>query len=202
LAEKVDSSAVRAEFGLPPDAFLLGHVGRFDRDKNHTHLIAVTAEVRRRVPNTYLLLVGDGKLRPAIEYDAVRKGVRHRVVFAGGRSDVARLLRAMDVFVFPSQFEGLGLAAVEAQAAGLPCILSEGLPEEATVVAPLVRRVSLSQSAEEWAEVILSIRAAPPAIEPDEAQAMVAKSPFNVRVGIEQLEQLYPSARRGQEVLR
>lgn len=202
FAEKADSSRVRAEFGLPPDAFVLGHVGRFVSFKNHTHLVAVAAEVRRSVPNTYLLLVGDGKLRPAIENEAVRRGIRDRVLFAGGRGDVARLLRAMDVFVFPSQFEGLGLAAVEAQAAGLPCILSEGVPEEATVVAPLVRRVALSQSAAEWAEAVLSIRAARSAIDADAARAMVAASPFNVRDGIEQLQQLYASARRGGEVFR
>jgi glycosyltransferase involved in cell wall biosynthesis len=202
FAEKVDASAVRAEFGIPQDAFVLGHVGRFVPFKNHSHVVAVAAAVLRRVSNTYLLLVGDGNLRPAIEDEAVRRGVRDRVIFAGGRGGVARLLRAMDVFVFPSQFEGLGLAAVEAQAAGLPCILSEGVPEEATVVAPLVRRVALSQSAAEWAEAILSIRAARPAVNPDAARARVAASPFNVHVGIGQLQQLYASARRGEEVLR
>ncbi len=195
FAQEVDSAAVRAELGLPADAFVLGHVARFVPVKNHTLLVAVAAEVLRYVPNTYLLLVGDGELRPTIEAEAVRRRIRHRVVFTGGRGDVARLMKgAMDVFVFPSLCEGLALAAIEAQAAGLPCVFSGGVPEEATVVPALVRRLAPSQPAETWTEAVLAVRSARPAVSGSEALAMVEKSPFNIRVGLEQLQQLYASA--------
>lgn len=203
FAEKVDPSVIRAELGLPSDALVLGHVGRLAACKNHALLVALLAAMPRETPPPYLLLVGEGEMRSAIEDEAARRGVGERIVFAGGRADVARLLKgAMDVFVFPSHYEGLGLAAVEAQAAGLPCLLSDGVPDEATVVAPLVRRMSLSQPPAAWAETVLELRANRPAIDREQARAIVENSPFNVRDGIEQLQQLYFEARSGEEASR
>lgn len=197
FTEEVDSPAVRAELGLPPDAFVLGHVGRFVPCKNHQLLVAITAALRRRVPNSYLLLVGVGELRPAIEEEAERRGVRDRVLFAGARNDVPRLLKgAMDVFVFPSLYEGLPLAAIEAQAAGLPCLLSDAISEETCVVASLVRRVALAQPAEVWADAVLAALASGSAISRAEALAAMVRSTFNIRNGVERLQQLYETARR------
>lgn len=190
--EKVDALAVRAELGLPANSFVLGHIGRFAACKNHALLVAIAAELARTLPETYLLLVGEGALRSSIEAEAERCGIRSRVVIVGGRSDVPRLLKgAMDIFLFPSHYEGLGLAAIEAQAAGLPCVLSDAIPEEATVVPSLVRRVGLTQPLEAWLTAIEATRSASPVVSADGAWAIVEKSPFNLRTGVEQLARLY-----------
>jgi glycosyltransferase involved in cell wall biosynthesis len=188
----VDPGAVRAELGLPLDAFVIGHVGSFINAKNHTFLVDIACEVAARDPHTWVLLVGDGPLSPAIRQQVAQVGLADRVVFAGTRSDVPQLMQgAMDVFVFPSLFEGLGLVLVEAQAAGLPCVSSAAIPEEADVVKPLVRRVSLAQPASAWAEVILAARAAGPGVTRQEALALVTHSSFNMRTNIEHLERIY-----------
>jgi glycosyltransferase involved in cell wall biosynthesis len=118
---------VRAGWGLERDAVVLGHVGRFEPQKNHAFLLEILAAARRIDPRVRPLLMGDGPLRPWVERRAAELGLR--AVFTGSRGDVPRLmLGAMDAFVFPSRFEGLGLAMVEAQAAGLPVIAADVHP--------------------------------------------------------------------------
>ena len=188
----VDPISVRAELGIPPDAFVVGHVGRFFEQKNHTFLVDIAAEVARREPSMFLLLVGDGALRPAIEQKVARAGLADRVVFAGVRPDVPRLmLGAMDVFVLPSFHEGLPLVGIEAQSAGLPVILSDSITEELDGVIPLVQRMSLSQPASAWAEAALAARDAVPAIAQPEAVKLVEKSPFSIQTCVKQLEDIY-----------
>ena len=140
--------AVRRELGISEDALVVGHVGRFDPQKNHSFLLNIFAEMP---DGTLLLLVGDGVLRHKVEQQAEALGVRDRIIFAGVRSDVHRLLQAMDVFLFPSLFEGLGIVAVEAQAAGLPCLISDGVPM-ACRATELVTQLPLSAGAGAWAE--------------------------------------------------
>ncbi len=155
--QKIDTVAVRTKFGIPVNAFVIGHVGRFVPVKNHTFILDIAAEVIKKQPKMYLLLVGDGSLRPEIEQKASSLGLRERVIFAGIQSDIPCIMRgAMDVFLFPSLYEGLGNVRLEAQASGLPCIVSDVVPEEGDLVKPLVRRISLSQPASVWAEVILT----------------------------------------------
>lgn len=188
----VDPAAVRAELNIPPDAFVIGHVGSFGRQKNHTFLVEIAAEVAKREPKMVLLLIGDGSLRPAIEQKVAQAGLTGRVVFAGLRPDVPRLmLGAMDVFLFPSLFEGLGLVLVEAQAAGLPSIFSDMVPEEADIVKPLMQRMSLSQPASAWAEAVLAARDGTPVMTRPDALAVVKKSPFGIQTSIKQLEDVY-----------
>jgi glycosyltransferase involved in cell wall biosynthesis len=156
----VEPATVRAELGIPADAFVIGHVGRFYVQKNHAFLVNIAAEVARREPKMRLLLVGDGPLRPAIKDRVARSGIADKTIFAGVRPDVPRLmLGAMDVFVLPSLFEGLPLVGIETQAAGLPLIRSDVISPEMDVVQPLIQRVSLTQQVSDWAEAIL---AAPP----------------------------------------
>jgi glycosyltransferase involved in cell wall biosynthesis len=193
----LDAVAVRRELHLPKDALVLGHVGRFVKCKNHGFLMEVAAEVARCHPDTYLLLVGDGPLRRAVEEQASWLGLRERVVCAGARADVPRLLRAMDLFLFPSHYEGLGLAAVEAQAAGLPCLLTDVIPGEATVVPRLVRRLALAEPASAWAEAALAARAEPWPNRRDEALAAVAESPFNIQTSVRELQEIYRRAAVG-----
>ena len=188
----VDPIAVRAELDIPPDAFVIGHVGRFFEQKNHVFLVDIAAEVARREPKMFLLLVGGGSLWSAIEQKVNQAGLADRVVFAGVRPDVPRLMvGAMDVFLFPSLSEGLGIVLIEAQSAGLPCIVSDAVPKEADVVKPLIRRISLSQPASAWAEAILAARDAAPTITQPEAMTIMEKSPFNIQTSVKQLEVVY-----------
>jgi glycosyltransferase involved in cell wall biosynthesis len=193
FARPVDRQATRARLGLPPDALVVGHVGRFAPMKNHAVLVDVFARVRDRRPDARLLLVGDGPLRDKIERKVDALGLREAVVFAGSRADVPELLRgAMDVFVFPSVYEGLGLAIVEAQAAGLPCVIANGVPPEATVVPDLIQRRDLAESPEQWAATILMHhgarheRGAHAAID-----RAILESPYTIRASVDALERAY-----------
>jgi glycosyltransferase involved in cell wall biosynthesis len=147
-------NSMRRELQIPDDAFVVGHVGRFNTVKNHTFLLDVFAKANAQNENLVLLLVGDGDLRAEMEQKAATLGISDRVIFTGVRSDVPDLMQAMDCFVFPSLYEGLGIVAVEAQAAGLPCLVSDGVPVEC-VKTDLVKHIPLSASTTQWAEEIL-----------------------------------------------
>jgi glycosyltransferase involved in cell wall biosynthesis len=184
----LDPAAIRDSLGLPDGAFVVGHIGRFAHQKNHEFLIELFGKVRSACPEAYLLLVGDGELRHDIERQVESIGLGERVVFAGERGDVPRLLTgAMDVFVFPSRFEGLPVALLEAQAAGLPCVVSDTIAEDATVIPSLVQRLTLGAPVDEWVSAIVHARGAPK----EETCAIFARSPFNVVNGARNLERLY-----------
>jgi glycosyltransferase involved in cell wall biosynthesis len=188
----VNRAAVRAEMGIAADALVLGHVGRFFEQKNHEFLVEIAAEVAKREPRAILLLVGDGPLRTQTEQKVASLGLRDRVIFAGVRADVHQLmLGAMDVFVFPSLYEGLGLVLIEAQAAGIPCVISDTVPQEADLVLPLMRRVSLSASPAIWAEALLAGRHAVSFPPQAECLRLVERSPFNISTSAARLEELY-----------
>jgi glycosyltransferase involved in cell wall biosynthesis len=184
----VDRTDVRSEFGFRPSEPVFGHVGRFDMAKNHRFLVEIAAEIVRREPNARFLFVGDGPLRSEIEIQLRATGIRDRVILTGSRPDVPRLLLgAMDAFLFPSRWEGLSLALVEAQAAGLPAIVSDSMPMEADVVPDLINRQSLRQPAAVWAESALHHRhrSTPGTLD------IIEGSPFNVITSAKKLSKLY-----------
>lgn len=148
--------AVRTKLGICDDEILVGHVGRFSPPKNHEFLVEVFAECVKINPKAKLLLVGDGNLRQRIEEKVRMLGLAENVIFTGVRNDVARLMQAMDVFVFPSYYEGLGIVVIEAQAAGLPCLISDGVPIECKKT-NLVKQIPLSEGAKSWASVVMSV---------------------------------------------
>lgn len=145
---------MRMQLGIQPDTLVVGHVGRFNPVKNHTFLLDIFAEVIQRKRNAMLLLVGDGNLRVEMEQKAALLGISSNVIFTGVRSDVADLMQAMDCFAFPSLYEGLPVTLIEAQAAGLPCIISDGVPAECAKT-ELLRHIPLSVGFTQWAEEIL-----------------------------------------------
>jgi glycosyltransferase involved in cell wall biosynthesis len=150
--QPVESDRVRRELGIPGYAPVVGHVGRFALQKNHKFLLEVFDEIQKRVPTVHFLLVGDGPLRTEIEAQSRAQGLWGKMHFAGIRTDVPRLMRgAMDLFVFPSLFEGLPIAVIEAQAAGLPCIVSDTITIEAGVLRDRFTQLSLSKGPDEWA---------------------------------------------------
>ena len=148
-------AGIRKAFGYA-DELVIGHVGRFDAAKNQSFLLDVFSEIVKREPNAKLLLVGDGPLRKQIEDKATVLGLSDRVIFTGVRSDVADLLQAMDILVFPSKNEGLPVTLVEAQTAGLPCVISDSIPKDAVITKNLVTTLSLQDSPAKWAEHVLS----------------------------------------------
>ncbi|WAA12116.1 glycosyltransferase family 1 protein [Fervidibacillus halotolerans] len=143
----------RKEFKIE-NKFVIGHVGRFNIPKNHSLLIDIFKKVHDKNQNTVLMLVGDGELRPIIEKKVNELGLSDYVIFTGVRSDIPELLQATDVFVFPSLYEGLPVTLVEAQAAGLPCIISDTITDEVKIT-NLVEKLPLNLSAKEWAEKVL-----------------------------------------------
>jgi len=190
----IDPAVVRAGLGIPAQAFVVGHVGRFAGPKNHAFLVQIAGEIARREPGAYFLLIGDGPLRPAVQERVAEMGLGDRVVFAGLRPDVPRiLLGAMDVFLLPSLWEGLPLSGLEAQAAGLPIVLSDVITKEIDAVKPLVRRLSLSQPASIWAEAALTTKDTVPGITQPEALALLEMGPFNIQQGVKALEEVYAS---------
>ena len=146
---------VRAELGVG-DKTVIGHVGRFDLQKNHPFLLQTFCAIRARRSDAVLLLVGDGKDLQKIQAEAHSLEIENSIRFLGVRTDVNELLQAMDVFVFPSLYEGLPVTLVEAQTAGLPCVISDRISEECILTEGLVTVERLESSAEQWAEHILS----------------------------------------------
>ena len=191
LRQEVSREEVRRELGIPLDARVVGHVGSFRPPKNHAFLLEIAAEVVKLRAEVRFLLLGDGPLRPQMEAMARDLGIEKNVIFAGARSDVPRLmLGAMDLFVFPSLWEGLGIVLVEAQAAGLRCVCSDAVPPEAAVVPDVVRYVRLSAGAGEWAAVVLRTLEYGRLREAG-ALELIAKGDFNVQKSCQDLIGLY-----------
>lgn len=147
---------VRSEFGIADEQLVVGHIGRFNRQKNHKFLIEVFAEVLKQKPDALMMLVGDGDKKSEIKEQIKSLAIEKSVIFTGIRSDVPALLSAMDVFVFPSFYEGMPNTVIEAQATGLPCVIADTITEEAGFT-DCVHYKSLSNSAEAWANKTLSL---------------------------------------------
>ncbi len=145
---------IRRTFGFGENQLIVGHVARLCEVKNQKFLIEIIAELVSTEPNAKLLLVGDGELREQLEIQAEESGIADSVIFTGSRSDVQDLLQAMDVYVLTSFSEGLSVSAVEAQACGLPCVLSSAVSEE-TDISGAVKFVSLEETPGKWAEAII-----------------------------------------------
>jgi len=144
----------REELGLKEEPLVI-HIGRFHPQKNHEFLLDVFYEVLKFEPAAKLLLVGEGPLMDKVKQKISKLKIGGSVIVAGVRSDVPDLLQAADILLFPSLFEGLPGVVLEAQAAGLPCIVSDSVTEEVGVT-DLVQYVSLTKSTAFWADEIVS----------------------------------------------
>ena len=147
-------SELRSELGLD-GKFVIGHIGRFCYQKNHDFLIDIFKEVYSHNPKARLLLIGDGEDRKNIESKVHKLHLNDAVLFMGNRTDVDRLYQAMDAFLFPSRYEGLGLVAVEAQIRGLRVLASTEVPSEAKISTGM-EFLSLSDGPDIWAEKIIA----------------------------------------------
>ncbi|NRG47241.1 glycosyltransferase [Bacillus sp. CRN 9] len=143
---------IRERYGID-SKFVIGHIGRFHKQKNHEFLIEVFKEVNNLYSNSVLLLVGDGSVKEEIIAKVSNLNLDENVIFMGIREDISDLLQAFDIFLFPSLNEGLGIVAIESQAASLKTFVSDGVPAEVKIT-DYVEFISLKKSALEWAEQI------------------------------------------------
>lgn len=176
----------RKELGFS-DEFIVGHIGRFSYQKNHEYLLRVFAEVLKLKKNAILLLLGDGELREEIERKISELSLNEHVVLAGVRKDANRILNAMDCFVFPSHFEGLGIVAIEAQCNSLPCFINETFPTELDINSNL-HRLSLQSGPNVWAREIVEKSKRIPA---DEAVGNVRQAGYDIKQVSKKLEEVY-----------
>lgn len=167
----------RDQYGIPDDTLVLGHVGRFTREKNQSFLMDLMAYLLETNPDIFakLVLVGDGELKERVEEEARQKKLQDHVIFAGASDQVSSYLQMFDIFLFPSFYEGLGIAGLEAQAAGLPVLASDGIPASMKVT-DRVWFLSLDEK-KAWCEAILKEKGK----ERTDACDAIKKNGFDIR---------------------
>lgn len=187
-----DLDRVRHELGVPPTSLVLGTIGRLAPEKNLSMLLRIGAELHRRGIDFRTLLLGDGPLHHALEEEARTLGIGPFLLPIRTSREVARVLcGAMDVFVFPSLGEGLGLALLEAQAAGVPCVVSEHANPASVVIPSLVHKVRLRAGPTRWADKITAVHGRKLPLE--RALEHVERSPFEATRTVRRIESLYLS---------
>jgi len=177
---------MRAELGVG-DSLLFGHVGNFIAPKNHRFMIEIMAQVVKTEPTAKLLFAGRGDLMDEMKHYAKQCGVENNILFLGSRPDVDKLYQAMDALLFPSLHEGLPIAGLEAQAAGLPCLFSDGVTDE-ILVTDDARIYPLRNTAAQWAEQLIQM--AKDGKRPQTAEA-IARAGFDARQSTQTVENIY-----------
>lgn len=148
-------SLIREKYNLE-DKFVIGHIGRFDYQKNHLFMLNLFSQLINEIPNSVLMLIGDGFLRKDIEEKAKKLGINEKVIFGGSVENANDYYNAMDMFLFPSKFEGLGISLIEAQINGLNCVISSTIPEEAKLSRHVITH-SLDDDMSLWIKSIKDI---------------------------------------------
>ena len=170
------------------DSFVIGHVGHLAAVKNQSFLLRLMPEILKQKPNAKLLMLGEGEDRPMLERLIQELGLSEHVIMTGNVPNVPDFLSAMDVFAFPSVFEGMPLSIVEVQANGLPCVLSTGVPRD-VYLTDLVKPLSLD-APEPWVQEICSSRRANPDLYPP----LLKRSGFDIEDVIQKFYEIYERA--------
>lgn len=152
LSETKDE--IKKSLNIPNDAFVVGHIGRFSLQKNHEYLISIFEEVAKIKDNVYLFMIGKGKLKNNIIKNLEQKKLLGKTIILENRTDIPRLLKAMDIFVFPSFYEGFGNVIVEAQISKIPCLISDKIPKD-VILSKKIKQLSITLPAKEWANIII-----------------------------------------------
>ncbi|MDB5176815.1 MAG: glycosyl transferase group 1 family protein [Candidatus Saccharibacteria bacterium] len=184
--------SVRDDLHIKDDIFVIGHIGRFVDAKNHEFLIDIYHEVYKKNKKTALLLTGDGSLEGLVRKKVKDLNLEQNVIFLDATSNIPQLMQAMDVFVFPSKYEGLGIALIEAQAAGLKCLTSEGNVPLAAKVTENIKYLGLSEGAKYWAKEVLEINGKN--YKRKDTFDMIQKAGYNMKDEVGNIESLYRSA--------
>lgn len=146
---------IRNQYEIADSTFIIGNVGKLTPGKNQQFLLDVFRIVKDRYKDSKLFIVGGGDLEDDLKCKAKELGIDQDVIFSGMMNDASECYQAFDIFAFPSKFEGLGLALIEAQASGLKCIISDRIPTEA-IVTPDVKILGIDRQEKEWADYILN----------------------------------------------
>jgi glycosyltransferase involved in cell wall biosynthesis len=177
-----DREEIRKQYGITDEQILVGCVARITEQKNPFFLLEIFSLLHRQDNRYRLMMVGDGSLREQVEAKIVGLGLQEYVVLTGPRDDAYRYYSALDVFVLPSLFEGLGISFVEAQTNGLPTFASLAVPQEATI-SDLIEYLPLEDGAELWARRILASEGRKESPETDER--------YDIRIHVKELEDQY-----------
>lgn len=169
------------------EKFVVGHVGRFMYQKNHTYLIDIFEQVHKKNPNSVLLLIGEGELEEKIREKISKKGLMDAVIFTGSIPNVNEMYQMMDVFLLPSLYEGLPVVGVEAQASGVPCIFSDTVTEEVRIT-DVTEFISLTVSPERWADEILKHTKD---MERKDMTSEIINAGYSIYTEAQKLQQLY-----------
>lgn len=183
----IDRNKKRKELGVPESAFVVVHVGRFNPIKNHMFLIDVFDQIRKKKPEAFLVMVGRGDTEKEVWAELKKRHLEKAAMVLHDRKDVAEILQASDAAVFPSISEGLGIAVIEMQAAGLPCVASTGVPENACVSNKL-QFLRLELGAKAWADKLLEMCEDPMPIQ------YFGIEEWDIRHNVKQLEKMYEEA--------
>lgn len=181
---------IREQYHLG-ECFVIGHVGHLEKVKNQSFLLELMPELLKRKPETMLLLLGEGNDHRMLEEKIVKLELQDHVIMTGNVSNVSDYLSAMDVFAFPSLFEGMPLSIIEVQANGLPCVISDRVPKD-VFLTDLVHPLSLNDDKEKWIELICRLRRNSAQIYADDLKA----SGFDTSGVMRKIYQIYSKAER------
>lgn len=187
--ECIDRNKKRKELGVPINAFVVVHIGRFNPIKNHMFLIDVFEQIKKKKPEAFLLMVGKGDTEKEAWIELNKKHLEKSAMILHDRKDVPEILLASDVALFPSISEGLGIAVIEMQAAGLPCVASKGVPQMAKV-SNKIRFLGLDQGPKAWANELLVLTKEDKPIQYENLQE------WDIRQNVKELEKMYDEAMR------
>lgn len=179
----------RKELNINEKILVIGHVGRFVTVKNHEFLIEIFKEIHEKNKNSLLLLIGQGPLMEDIRTKVKKVGLEDNVRFLGQRQDVNELYQAMDIFIFPSLYEGLGMALIEAQCSGLQCIASSFVSRE-TEITPNIEFLSLELNPSNWAKEAL--RKTKNYLRKDYSNNIISNN-YDINIEVKKLEEKYKS---------
>lgn len=177
---------IKSKLNISDDVFLCGHVGSFTAPKNHIFLIEIFNKLLSIRPNAKLLCCGDGPLKEQVIEKAKSLGILDRIIFAGIIKNINEYMMAMDVLIFPSLFEGFPVSIIEAEATGLPIVMSDVITTEVDVT-DCIHRLPLNFSPLKWAEVIASIETKDRTI----YNSAIADSKYDMRISAETIDSLY-----------
>ncbi|MBR6621516.1 MAG: glycosyltransferase family 1 protein [Bacteroides sp.] len=144
---------IREQLNIAENTIVIGHIGRITKQKNHRFLLKIFHQFNKEYSNSILLLIGDGELKEKIKNLVNKYHLDNNIMFLGIRNDIPALMHAMDIFVFPSHYEGLGVVLIEAQAASLPCLVSNNIPQEAFIT-DLIKARNLKSTIKNWCDDI------------------------------------------------
>lgn len=174
---------------------VIGNVGKLTDSKNHIFLLNIFKRVKERMSNSVLLIVGGGSLEESLRLEAKKLAIEESVIFLGMQNDTSESLQAMDIFVFPSKFEGLGMALIEAQASGLPCVVSNRVPKEANVTDHVIY-LELENNMEQWVENICGINIEGRKFRAEKAEKAIANNGYDIKHEVNKLKEIYENEER------